>query len=47
MAQAFLAPLVAPPLLVEYLDPMSRFPGAEIGADELPNEVHLMAERIE
>jgi len=38
---------VAPPLLVEYLDPMSRFPGAEIGADELPDEVHLMADRIE
>ena len=26
---------------------MSRFPGAEIGADELPDEVHLLADRIE
>lgn len=26
---------------------MSRFPGAEIGADELPDEVHVLADRIE
>jgi len=26
---------------------MSRFPGAEIGADELPDEVHILADRIE
>lgn len=26
---------------------MSRFPGAEIGFDELPDEVHLLADRIE
>ena len=26
---------------------MSRFPGAEIGADELPDEVHLLADKIE
>jgi len=26
---------------------MSRYPGAEIGADELPNEVHALADRIE
>ena len=26
---------------------MSRFPGAEIGYDELPDEVHLLADRIE
>jgi len=38
---------VATGLLVEYGDPMSRFPGAEIGADELPDEVHLLADRIE
>jgi hypothetical protein len=39
-------PLVAPPVLVEDAR-MSRFPGAEIGADELPDEVHLLADRIE
>jgi len=26
---------------------MSRFPGAEIGFDELPDEVHVLADRIE
>jgi len=26
---------------------MSRFPGAELGVDELPDEVHLLADRIE
>lgn len=26
---------------------MSKFPGAEIGADELPDEVHALADRIE
>jgi hypothetical protein len=39
-------PLVAPPVLVEDAR-MSRFPGAEIGADELPDEVHRLADRIE
>ena len=35
------------PVLVEYGHPMSRFPGAEIGADELPDEIHRLADRIE
>ena len=39
--------LVAGRILAEDADPMSRFPGAEIGADELPDEVHLLADQIE
>src|SRR3569623_3227065 len=39
--------LVVRRFLVEDAVPMSRFPAAEIGYDELPDEVHLLADRIE